>query len=119
MKYLMTAVGHQGPHMEPAALAVNLAQDSRCAVIMCKGKGLKVLLTKAIKGRDPILLKLVRTLAQHKETQDLLLDFIDPLASEVHRCHEADDTDMLVEVRPFFFYDDCWRSGHAEARFLC
>lgn len=98
MKYLLTSPG-ETVHMEPVALAVNLAQEPRNAAVMCRGKGLKLLLKRALKSGDPVLLKLVRTLARHPATKELLLDFVDPLASEIHNSYSANDTDMLVEVR--------------------
>ncbi|EDQ93153.1 uncharacterized protein MONBRDRAFT_22625 [Monosiga brevicollis MX1] len=82
--------------VEPVALAINLAKSYRNAKIMCEGSGLKLLLKRGLRVRDPVLLKLVRTLCQHEQTKELLLDFIDPLGKEIQACHQ--DADMLVEL---------------------
>ncbi len=98
MKYLMTSASVDSVQLEPVALAINLAQDPRNAAVMCKGKGLGVLLSRALKASDPVLLKLVRTLAAHKSIKEMLLDFVDALAGELHKAHAHNDGDMLVEV---------------------
>jgi hypothetical protein len=81
--------------IEPVALAINLAKSPRNAKMMCEGAGLKLLLKRkprrrvlaavaascpplsvvwrcvagGLSARDPVLLKLVRTLCEHSDTK--------------------------------------------------
>ncbi|EGD78885.1 hypothetical protein PTSG_11792 [Salpingoeca rosetta] len=93
---LMLTCPEDNVELEPVSLAINLAKDQKCAALMSDGKGLALLLKRALKTKDPLLLKLVRNLCSHPHSKDRLLDFIDPLAQHVHE--SADDPDMLVEL---------------------
>lgn len=53
------------PEMEVMALTVNLAANKRCAQLICDNNGLKMLLKRAFKLRDPLLMKMVRNLSLH------------------------------------------------------
>jgi len=47
------------------ALCVNLAANARCAQLICDGSGLKLLLRRAFKHRDPLLMKMIRNISMH------------------------------------------------------
>jgi hypothetical protein len=50
---------------EVIALGVNLACTQFGAQQMCKGPGLKMMMRRALKTRDPLLLKMLRNISQH------------------------------------------------------
>lgn len=52
--------------LELMALAVNLAANKRNAQLICEGAGLKLLMKRALKYRDPLLMKMIRNIAQHE-----------------------------------------------------
>lgn len=52
--------------LEVMALAVNLAGNRRNAQLICEQDGLKLLLRRAVKNRDPLLMKMIRNIAQHE-----------------------------------------------------
>lgn len=55
--------------IEIAALVVNLVANKRNAELICDGGGLKLLMKRAIKFKDPLLFKMLRNVSQHKELQ--------------------------------------------------
>ena len=61
-------LGHGSNHvpLEVMALAVNLAGNRRNGQLICERDGLKLLLRRAIKHRDPLLMKMIRNIAQHE-----------------------------------------------------
>lgn len=56
--------------LEIIALGINLALNNKCAVKMfeySKKKGLKYLIKRAFKFKDPLVMKMVRNMSQHDE----------------------------------------------------
>ena len=51
---------------ETIALGVNLASSPCNAQLMVKGPGLKLLIRRAFKTHDPLLLKMIRNISQHQ-----------------------------------------------------
>ncbi len=71
MKMIIDSPGEQ-VDLELVALAVNLALNNKCAVQMIefnKKKGLKFLIKRAFKLKDPLVMKLVRNISQHDEVK--------------------------------------------------
>ena len=71
MKMIIESPGEQ-VDLELIALAVNLALNNKCAVQMIefnKKKGLKFLIKRAFKLKDPLVMKLVRNISQHDEVK--------------------------------------------------
>ncbi len=64
MKLLLNAPDDQ-PEIEVLSLCINLAGNKRCAQLICEGNGLKLLMKRAFKHRDPLLMKMNRNLSQH------------------------------------------------------
>lgn len=81
--------------VELAGLGVNLALHPRNAALMCDNNGLKLLLKRAIKSGDSLLLKMARNVSQHPDLKPHFLAYIDPLARMLQQCQEED---MLVEI---------------------
>ena len=47
------------------ALGVNLAANKQNAQILCQKNGLKHLMKRAFKYKDPLLMKIIRNISQH------------------------------------------------------
>ena len=53
---------------EVIALAINLALNAGCAEQLCEykhGKGLKLLMKRAYKYKDPLIMKMIRNISSH------------------------------------------------------
>jgi len=53
------------PDIEVIALCINLAGNARCAQLICEGSGLKLLMRRAFKNRDLMLMKMIRNISHH------------------------------------------------------
>ncbi|KAG7176251.1 Kinesin-associated protein 3-like, partial [Homarus americanus] len=83
MKLVLSSPGPQVP-LELMSLAVNLAANKRNAQLICEGAGLKLLLKRALKYRDPLLTKMIRNIAQHEgPTRALFTEFVGELCEVV------------------------------------
>lgn len=51
--------------LELVALCINLASNKRNAQLICEGHGLQLLVKRAFKFRDPLLMKMIRNISQH------------------------------------------------------
>lgn len=51
--------------LELIALGINLAANKRNAQLICEGPGLRLLMRRAFKFNDPLLLKMIRNISQH------------------------------------------------------
>ncbi|XP_045119018.1 kinesin-associated protein 3-like isoform X2 [Portunus trituberculatus] len=70
--------------LELMALAVNLAANKRNAQLICEGAGLKLLMKRVLKYRDPLLTKMIRNIAQHEgPTRVLFTEFVGDLCEVV------------------------------------
>ena len=52
--------------IELISLAINLAANRRNAQLICEGNGLRLLMRRAIKFKDPLLMKMIRNISQHE-----------------------------------------------------
>jgi hypothetical protein len=71
MKLIVDSPGEQ-VDLELIALAINLALDSNCAMLMVnfsKKKGLKYLMKRAFKFRDSLVMKMIRNISQHDQVK--------------------------------------------------
>ncbi|XP_074655810.1 kinesin-associated protein 3-like isoform X2 [Tubulanus polymorphus] len=81
--------------LELIALCINLAANKRNAQIICDGSGLKMLMKRVFKFRDPLLMKMIRNLSQHDgQTKMLFLDYISDLAQYIK---DGDDEEFTIE----------------------
>ena len=53
------------PDVEVLALCINLAANTRCAQLICEGTGLKLLMRRAFKHKDAMLMKMIRNISMH------------------------------------------------------
>ena len=51
--------------IELVALGINLACNKHNAQLICEGNGLRLLMRRALKFKDPLLLKMIRNISQH------------------------------------------------------
>ncbi|KAJ8300671.1 hypothetical protein KUTeg_022190 [Tegillarca granosa] len=58
-------VHHKNPEIELLSLCVNLAANKRTAALICEGNGLKMLMKRAFKFKDSLLMKMIRNISQH------------------------------------------------------
>jgi len=82
-KQVIGCAEHQLPP-ELAALAINLATNTRAAELMSDGGAMRQLLEKLYQTHDTLLLKFLRNLTQHE-------------APALHACHFAADLFALVQ----------------------
>lgn len=97
MKMIVDAQGEQ-VDLELIALAINLALDSSCAVLMVnygKKKGLKYLMKRAFKFKDFFVMKLIRNISQHDPVKQQFCDYIGLLGETIGN---ETNPDFLVEV---------------------
>ena len=55
----------QQPEVEVLALCINLSANARCAQLICEGSGLKLLMRRAFKSKDAMLMKMIRNISMH------------------------------------------------------
>lgn len=53
------------PELELVALCINLSANERNAQLICKRDGLKLLMKRAFKFKDALLMKMIRNLSEH------------------------------------------------------
>ncbi|KAJ3343361.1 hypothetical protein HDU93_008726 [Gonapodya sp. JEL0774] len=84
---------------ELAAAAVNLAHNARLAKLFGTPMGaFRAIMQRAVKTRDPLLLKLSRTLAVLPEHKVAGLELVDDLTALVVRCFDAGDAERGAEA---------------------
>lgn len=64
MKLLLESQEPQAD-LELMALCINLAANKRNAQLICENNGLRVLMKRAFKFKDPLLMKMIRNISQH------------------------------------------------------
>ncbi|KAL3871441.1 hypothetical protein ACJMK2_039438 [Sinanodonta woodiana] len=70
--------------IELVSLCINLAANKRTAQLICEGNGLKMLMKRAFKFKDPLFMKMIRNISQHDgATKNLFIDYISDLADTV------------------------------------
>ncbi|TMS10154.1 kinesin-associated protein 3 isoform X1 [Larimichthys crocea] len=69
---------------EIISICINLAANKRNAQLMCEGNGLKMLMKRALKMKDCLLMKMIRNISQHDGlTKPLFIDYVGDLAAEI------------------------------------
>ncbi|KAJ1556217.1 Kinesin-associated protein 3, partial [Nowakowskiella sp. JEL0078] len=85
-------------NVELMSLSINIAAHPKNAEILCENQGLKFLMKRAIKTRDPLILKMIRNIAllDKPQIKMMFLDFIDDLMRLLFKFHS--NPDISVEV---------------------
>ena len=64
MKMLLES-SEQQPELEVLALCINLAGNKRCSQLICENNGLRFLMKREFKFKDPLVMKMIRNISQH------------------------------------------------------
>uniref|UniRef100_A0A672J5S9 Kinesin-associated protein 3b n=1 Tax=Salarias fasciatus TaxID=181472 RepID=A0A672J5S9_SALFA len=76
---------------ELISVCINLAANKRNAQLMCEGNGLKMLMKRALKMKDCLLMKMIRNISQHDgPTKSLFIDYVGDLAAEIRSEEEEE-----------------------------
>lgn len=81
------------------AIAINVSWHPKNAEIICEDNGLKFLMKRAFKHKDPLLFKLVRNIASHdggNNLKMLFLDYIDDIMALIMK--SGSQPDLMVEL---------------------
>ncbi|KAM4574635.1 kinesin-associated protein 3a isoform 1-T1 [Fundulus diaphanus] len=92
---MVSDCGEEQLDMELISLCINLAASKSNAQIFCEGNGLKMLMKRAFKLKDILVMKMIRNLSQHGgATKILFLDHVGDLAAHIN---EGEDEEFLIE----------------------
>uniref|UniRef100_A0A8C5HHT0 Kinesin-associated protein 3-like n=2 Tax=Gouania willdenowi TaxID=441366 RepID=A0A8C5HHT0_GOUWI len=81
----------QETEAELISILINLAANKKNAQLMCEGNGLKMLMKRALKMKDCLLMKMIRNISQHDgATKPLYIDYVGDLAAEI-RAEEEEE----------------------------
>ncbi|XP_073332682.1 kinesin-associated protein 3a [Pagrus major] len=76
--------GEEKMDVELISLCINLAANKNNTQVICEGNGLKMLMKRALKLKDVLVMKMIRNLSQHNgPTKSLFLDHIGDLAAQI------------------------------------
>uniref|UniRef100_A0A671URZ1 Kinesin-associated protein 3a n=1 Tax=Sparus aurata TaxID=8175 RepID=A0A671URZ1_SPAAU len=76
--------GEEKMDVELISLCINLAANKSDAQVICEGNGLKMLMKRALKLKDVLVMKMIRNLSQHNgPTKSLFLDHVGDLAAQI------------------------------------
>uniref|UniRef100_A0A669F0S0 Kinesin-associated protein 3b n=1 Tax=Oreochromis niloticus TaxID=8128 RepID=A0A669F0S0_ORENI len=76
--------GEEEIETELISICINLAANKKNAQLMCEGDGLKMLMKRALKMKDCLLMKMIRNISQHDgQTKSLFIDYVGDLAAEI------------------------------------
>lgn len=88
--------GEEEFEIELISICINLAANKRNAGLMCEGNGLKMLMKRALKMKDCLLMKMIRNISQHDgATKPLFIDYVGDLAAEIRA--EEEEEEWVVE----------------------
>ncbi|XP_049445065.1 kinesin-associated protein 3a [Epinephelus fuscoguttatus] len=81
--------------VELISLCINLAANKSNAKVICEGNGLKMLMKRALKLKDVLVMKMIRNLSQHSgPTKGLFLDHVGDLAAQIN---EEEAEEFVIE----------------------
>ncbi|KAL4660150.1 kinesin-associated protein 3-like [Arapaima gigas] len=87
--------GEEPIDTELISFCINLAANKRNAHVICEGNGLKMLMKRALKLKDPLLMKMIRNISQHDgPTKHLFIDYVGDLAAQIR---PDEDEDFVIE----------------------
>ncbi|XP_072547506.1 kinesin-associated protein 3b isoform X3 [Salminus brasiliensis] len=87
--------GEERIDSELISFCINLAANKRNAHIICEGNGLKMLMKRALKFKDPLLMKMIRNISQHDGSlKQLFLDYVGDLAAQIG---PDEDEEFVIE----------------------
>ncbi|XP_068196083.1 kinesin-associated protein 3-like isoform X2 [Antennarius striatus] len=93
MQMLYEHGGEAESEAEVISIGINLAANKKNAQLFCEGNGLKMLMKKALKNKNCLLMKMIRNISQHDgPTKPLFIDYVGDLAGEIR----ADEDEAWV-----------------------
>ncbi|KAM9459513.1 kinesin-associated protein 3-like isoform 2-T2 [Salvelinus alpinus] len=76
--------GEERIDAELISFCINLAANKKNAQLICEGNGLKMLMKRALKLKDPLLMKMIRNISQHDgPPKQLFIDYVGDLAAQI------------------------------------
>ncbi|XP_056132762.1 kinesin-associated protein 3a [Lampris incognitus] len=80
---------------ELISFCINLAANKRNAQVICEGNGLKMLMKRALKLKDVLMMKMIRNLSQHSgSAKNLFIDYVGDLAAQIN---EEEPEEYVIE----------------------
>ncbi|KAF4799805.1 Kinesin-associated protein 3 [Turdus rufiventris] len=77
--------------LELISFCINLAANKRNVQLICEGNGLKMLMKRALKFKDPLLMKMIRNISQHDgPTKSQFIEYVGDLAAQVSNDEEEE-----------------------------
>ncbi|XP_056276771.1 kinesin-associated protein 3-like [Pseudoliparis swirei] len=90
--------GEEDTEAELISICINLAANKRNAQLMCEGNGLKMLMKRALKMKDGLLMKMIRNISQHDgPTKPVFIDYVGDLAAEIRAEEEEEEEEWVLE----------------------
>uniref|UniRef100_A0A3B3TB28 Kinesin-associated protein 3a n=1 Tax=Paramormyrops kingsleyae TaxID=1676925 RepID=A0A3B3TB28_9TELE len=87
--------GEERLDAELISFCINIAANKRNSQIICEGNGLKMLMKRALKLKDPLLMKMIRNISQHDDPpKDLFIDYVGDLAAQISG---DEDEEFVIE----------------------
>ncbi|XP_062419707.1 kinesin-associated protein 3a isoform X3 [Pungitius pungitius] len=87
--------GEETMDVELVSLCINLAANKSNTKLICEGNGLKMLMKRAVKLKDVLVMKMIRNLSQHNgHTKSLFLDHVGDLAAQIS---EEEPEEFVIE----------------------
>ncbi|KAF7690100.1 kinesin-associated protein 3 [Silurus meridionalis] len=87
--------GEEGVDPELISFCINLAANKRNAQLICEGNGLKMLMKRAFKLKDPLTMKMIRNISQHDgPSKSLFIDYVGDLAAQIG---QNEDEEFVIE----------------------
>ncbi|KAH6591972.1 hypothetical protein BASA50_008371 [Batrachochytrium salamandrivorans] len=85
-------------NVEVMALAINISTILGNAQIICQDNGIKFLIKRAIKTKDPLLFKMLRNISQHSN-EGIKMMFLDHIDDMMHLMLDSlSNADVLIEI---------------------
>ncbi|XP_072555629.1 kinesin-associated protein 3a isoform X1 [Paramormyrops kingsleyae] len=76
--------GDEHADVELISFGINLAANKRNSQLICDGNGLRMLMKRALKLKDALLMKMIRNISQHNgPSKQLFLDYVGDLAAQI------------------------------------
>ncbi|XP_026802719.1 kinesin-associated protein 3a [Pangasianodon hypophthalmus] len=87
--------GEEGVDPELISFCINLAANKRNAQLICEGNGLKMLMKRAFKLKDPLMMKMIRNISQHDgPSKNLFIDYVGDFAAQIG---QNEDEEFVIE----------------------
>ncbi|CAN8218088.1 unnamed protein product [Coccothraustes coccothraustes] len=81
--------------LELISFCINLAANKRNVQLICEGNGLKMLMKRALKFKDPLLMKMIRNISQHDgPTKSQFIEYVGDLAAQISN---LEDEEFVIE----------------------